>query len=742
MDNTPIMNSAFHSAMSIAREMHHEYATPEHLLCAFLRQDNFRTALENCDIDDSCMEGLINEYLNNMYTVDDDRIAMTLSSQFSEIIGTSLHRAINAKRNVIKVSDYVVSILDLQESYAAYLLGSNIEGKEEDFISMIDVIYDEDEEEINDVEDGDERQQTNSKKSDWRQLVSNISAAALNHTPLIGREKELDRTIQILCRMEKNNPLHVGDPGVGKTAIIYGLADRINRGLVPQRIKKSTIYAMDISQMLAGAQYRGDFEKRMKTVLDGAARENAILYLDEIHNIMGAGKGGDGGPDASNILKPYLEEGKVLFIGATTHEEYNRRMTKDKGIMRRFQMIDINEPSVDESIDILKGLQPSFQKFHNVVYRKEAIEYAVKASAKYISDRRLPDKAIDLIDEAGAYLEVHPVVSRSRSYVTKAVIEEILIRNLKIKADVLKNNENESIAKLKDNILDKIYGQDKAVETVSEAIMMAKAGLAEDNKPLASLLFVGPTGVGKTEVARVLAKELGVELVRFDMSEYTEKHAVAKLIGSPAGYVGYDNGGLLTDAIRNTPNCVLLLDEIEKAHSDIYNILLQVMDYASLTDNHGQKSDFRNVVLIMTSNAGAQYASQASIGFGGGVSRGEAMMKQVKKTFKPEFINRLNDIVVFNDMDKKMASMILDKKLGELIQKLSSKNIEAGITKEAFGFLLTKGFTKEYGAREMDRVISRDVKPLFMREILFGRLKKGGNVMIDVADNKLCLTKM
>lgn len=575
--------------------------------------------------------------------------------------------------------------------------------------------------------------------SDWHKLVTCISDKVDQHNPLIGREKELDRTIQVLCRAEKNNPLHVGEPGVGKTALVFGLAKLINENQVPDRLKGARIYGMDIGQMLAGSQYRGDFEKRIKMVMDGAAKEgNVIIYIDEIHNMIGAGRGSDGGPDASNMLKQYLEAGDIRFIGSTTYEEYNRYMAKSKGIVRRFQQIDIKEPSVDEAIKILEGLQHKYNIYHGVTYRKDALEYAVRASDKYISNRFLPDKAIDLMDEAGAYLEVHPA-NRQRSYVTKAVIQQILTKVCKIDAAAIKDEDNSALASLRQRMLDKIYGQDTAVDKVVEAVMMAKAGLIDDDKPMASLLFVGPTGVGKTEVARVLARELGIELVRFDMSEYTEKHAVAKLIGSPAGYVGYEDGGQLTDAIRKTPNCVLLLDEIEKAHSDIYNILLQVMDYARLTDNKGQKADFRNVILVMTSNAGAQYASQANVGFSGNVTRGEAMLAQVKKTFKPEFINRLSNIVVFNDMDEHMASMILDKKLRELYAKLRAKNVTASATDEALTYLQKKCFTREYGARETDRVIAHELKPLFMREILFGRLKKGGNAIIDIKDNKLSI---
>ena len=606
-----------------------------------------------------------------------------------------------------------------------------------------DFWYDDDDEDDgidNDEYDDPEGWQTGKRHpSDWHKLVTCISDKVDQHNPLIGREKELDRTIQVLCRAEKNNPLHVGEPGVGKTALVFGLAKLINENQVPDRLKGARIYGMDIGQMLAGSQYRGDFEKRIKMVMDGAAKEgNVIIYIDEIHNMIGAGRGSDGGPDASNMLKQYLEAGDIRFIGSTTYEEYNRYMAKSKGIVRRFQQIDIKEPSVDEAIKILEGLQHKYNIYHGVTYRKDALEYAVRASDKYISNRFLPDKAIDLMDEAGAYLEVHPA-NRQRSYVTKAVIQQILTKVCKIDAAAIKDEDNSALASLRQRMLDKIYGQDTAVDKVVEAVMMAKAGLIDDDKPMASLLFVGPTGVGKTEVARVLARELGIELVRFDMSEYTEKHAVAKLIGSPAGYVGYEDGGQLTDAIRKTPNCVLLLDEIEKAHSDIYNILLQVMDYARLTDNKGQKADFRNVILIMTSNAGAQYASQANIGFAGNVSRGQAMLAQVKKTFRPEFINRLSDTVVFHDMDRHMAELILDKKLAQLADKLSAKGVSIELTSQTREQLLKWGFTKEYGAREMDRVIGNRLKPVLMKALLFGKLKKGGKAVVKLEGKELVI---
>ena len=555
-----------------------------------------------------------------------------------------------------------------------------------------------------------------------------LSVSVYNHYKRVMAKREPGDV-----ELQKSNIIMIGPTGSGKTYLAQTLAKIIN---VPFAIADATTLTEagyvgeDVENILLRLLQAADF--------DVAKAERGIIYIDEIHNMIGAGRGSDGGPDASNMLKQYLEAGDIRFIGSTTYEEYNRYMAKSKGIVRRFQQIDIKEPSVDEAIKILEGLQHKYNIYHGVTYRKDALEYAVRASDKYISNRFLPGKAIDLMDEAGAYLEVHPA-NRQRSYVTKAVIQQILTKVCKIDAAAIKDEDNSALASLRQRMLDKIYGQDTAVDKAVEAVMMAKAGLIDDDKPMASLLFVGPTGVGKTEVARVLARELGIELVRFDMSEYTEKHAVAKLIGSPAGYVGYEDGGQLTDAIRKTPNCVLLLDEIEKAHSDIYNILLQVMDYARLTDNKGQKADFRNVILIMTSNAGAQYASQANIGFAGNVSRGQAMLAQVKKTFRPEFINRLSDTVVFHDMDRHMAELILDKKLAQLADKLSAKGVSIELTPQAREQLLKWGFTKEYGAREMDRVIGNRLKPVLMKALLFGKLKKGGKAVVKLEGKELAI---
>lgn len=475
-------------------------------------------------------------------------------------------------------------------------------------------------------------------------------------------------------------------------------------------------------------------------IMDGAAEEeNAIVYIDEIHTLVGAGATGEGAMDASNMLKPYLEAGKIRFIGSTTYDEYKRHFAKSKGLVRRFSRIDIEEPSEEETIEILNRLKGNYESYHGVKYLDEAIDYAVRGSARHISDRFLPDKAIDLMDEAGAYRQAHPSDEKDGNIIDKAMIAEILSKVSKVDAVSMRKDSISMLETLQERIAARIYGQDDAVRAVTEAVQMSKAGLIDDNKPIASLLFVGPTGVGKTELAKSLAEEMGIGLVRFDMSEYAEKHTVAKLIGSPAGYVGYEDGGLLTDAIRKTPDCVLLLDEIEKAHPDIYNILLQVMDYGRLTDNKGNAADFRNVVIIMTSNAGARYAKQANIGFGSNVSAGNAMMKQVKKVFQPEFLNRLSDTVVFNDMDRPMASLILERKIHLLEEKLKAKKITLKLSAEACDYLLNEGFSSEYGAREMDRVINSNLKPLLMREILFGSLKDGGEVSVNVSDNRLIL---
>ena len=751
MDNIPKMtfqmDRADTGAIELGKKMGNMFITPEHLLLSFIDQGYLTFPLMMCGGDDFKLKKELDSYIGGLDNKAIEEFALPFRSvQYVNMLDTAYRMALSCGKEEVARHHAIRALLDLPESMAAYLLHSQIDD-ENMFMSLIPAVENKSDDEEDDegidepfdvddmddyaVDDDDEMAQPMS----WRSLVTNVNEEVGKHNPLIGRTEELDRIMQILCRRDKNNPILIGEPGVGKTAIVYGLVERMIKGECPKRLCGCKVYMMDMGSMIAGTQYRGEFEKKLKLVLEGARKEgNTIIYIDEIHSIMGAGKISDGSLDASNMLKPYLEGGDIRFIGTTTYEEYNKHMAGSVGITRRFQQVDIAEPSVEDTIKIMLGLKQGYEKYHGIVIKNDIIDYAVRACAQHIPDRRFPDKAIDIIDEAGAYLELHPK-NRQAQYLDKAIVNMVMSKLCKIDAEAMKTEDNSLLATLKARMLSRVFGQDEAVGQVVEAVQMSKAGLIDSDKPLASLLFVGPTGVGKTEVARSLADELGVELVRFDMSEYAEKHAVAKLIGSPAGYVGYEDGGLLTDAIRKKPNCVLLFDEIEKAHSDIYNILLQVMDYAKLTDNRGRQADFHNVVIIMTSNAGAQYASQASVGFLGGVSKGEAMMKQVKKSFKPEFINRLSATVVFHDMSHDMATRILHKKLAQLQQKLAAKNVTIDIEGKAEEWLLAKGFTTEYGAREMDRVIARYLKPLLMHEILFGSLKKGGNAKIVINDN-------
>lgn len=768
MNRTKRAELAIKDAIVFLLRCRKEYLTPEMLLWTILSQDEGRRLLDSYQADQDVVLAQLLQQVMALDSIPEDvgEYDLKLSSQMSYVLSWAEMQAEDSGREEVDIPHLLRAILMLTDSYAKYTLLTYTTTDEAELFTTIIAAYEGEElpmhvpgeELLEDYDDFDalfsdssEEESPSDSNTGWQRLVTCISDLVDTHNPLIGREAELERTIQVLCRKDKNNPLHVGEPGVGKTALVYGLAALIQSGSVPERLRNARIYQMDMGAMVAGTSYRGDFEKRIKAVMEGAKQEgNAIIYIDEIHTLVGTGTIGDSSLDGSNILKPYLESGEIRFIGSTTYQEYNRSFQKSKGLVRRFQQIDIQEPSVEDTIHILEGLKSKYEEYHGVKYDEGVIAYAVEASAKYINDRFLPDKAIDLIDEAAAYRVLHP---KTRKYkgeeqrctvqlVDRSLVNDVLARICKVDPKMLHEEHAQQLETLYSRISGQIYGQDPAVHKVVEAVEMGSAGLLEDGKPIASLLFVGPTGVGKTEVCKVLAKELGIELVRFDMSEYTEKHTVAKLIGSPAGYVGYEDGGLLTDAIRKTPHCVLLLDEIEKAHSDIYNILLQVMDYATLSDNKGQKADFRHVILVLTSNAGAQYAHQASIGFGSSVKAGEAMLTTVRKTFKPEFLARLSDTVVFNDMDETMASMILDKKLGQLFARLASRQVKADVTPEAKRLLLTKGFSQKLGAREMDRQINQLLAPLLTREILYGRLRKGGSAVIDVVDGGLEISEI
>ena len=762
------LNKAMKFASQKALVENSDFITPEHLLYGMMTLPQMQDLMWSCneafDLDNFLDE--LDEHIEES-TKDDSQGAKPNdicepSFQLQQVFTDAVRQAIMAERKAIDMPMAINAILCLENSWAAYLLRKHANVEDFEIMTATEIHFherstgvEEDDDQYSNGEgdnpfglfddddenllfgDEDDFSSPSHKNDKWKKYVTCINEHLAEKNPLIGREKELDRTIQVLCRKDKNNPLHIGEPGVGKTALVYGVARRIEEGKVPDRLKGCNIYQLDMGTLLAGTRFRGDMEQRLKQIMEGVTSEaHCIIYLDEIHNIVGAGKGAEGGSDVSDLLKPYLDDDRIRVIGATTYTEYNKNFTRSVGMIRRFQTIDVEEPSIDEAIHILKSLKPIYEKYHHVKYDAAAIEYAVTSSAKFITDRFLPDKAIDIIDEAGAQAEME---GKKYKKIGKKQIAEVLAKVAKIDALAIKQDDNKNLASLESRMKDVIYGQDRAIQTVVEAVQLSKAGLTDENKPLASLLFVGPTGVGKTEVAKMLAQELGVKLVRFDMSEYVEKHTVAKLIGAPAGYVGYDDGGLLTDAVRKSPDCVLLLDEIEKAHSDIFNILLQVMDYGVLTDSKGRKAHFKNVILIMTSNAGAQYASQASVGFASTASAGSAMLKQVKHTFKPEFINRLNEIVVFNDMDEQMAKLILGKKLRELNAKLAAKSVSITLTDEAHQHLLKSGYSKEYGAREMDRVIQQQLKTMLMREILFGKLKKGGEATVDLQNGTLTI---
>ncbi len=713
------LNGIIRESIEYAIRNGYELITPETFLLKSCMDPSFCQAFTDCggDIDMLCDD--LEEYLRE-YVDTEEGAEAEMSAGLAGALTYAGEQAANSESDEIRPIHVINALWEVPDCYAVFF----IEKQGIDRSDLIRALSIEEEEEG--AEEAD-RTQSADPLSLYAPCVNDLADSA---NPLIGREEELERTIQVLCRKDKNNPLHLGEPGVGKTAIVYGLAQRINKGEVPEPIKGSKIYMLDLGGMLAGTQYRGDFEKKFKSVFETIQKEEKpIVYIDEIHALTGAGAVGGSSNDAANMLKPYLTGGKIKFIGATTFEEYKKHFEKDKGLARRFQNIEIREPSIEDTVKILDGLRDRYESFHGVVYGEGVLEYAVKMSAKYINERFLPDKAIDLIDEAGSYRKLHPVKGKIQ-LIDQELITTVLSEICRVPIEAVESEDTGNLATLEDRIKAKVFGQDEAVTQVVNAVKFARAGLSDENKPMASLLFVGPTGVGKTEVAKTLSEELGVKLIRFDMSEYTEKHAIAKLIGSPAGYVGYEEGGLLTEAVRKNPSAVLLLDEIEKAHPDIFSILLQVMDYATLTDNQGRKADFKNIIVIMTSNAGANFIGKQGIGFNSDEKDNSALMEEVKRIFQPEFRNRLNKTISFNGMDDEMARLIVDKKLKELAELLSNRKIRLKVNQTAKSLILQKGVSKEFGAREVDRVIRNEIKPLFVDEILFGALKQGGTIRL------------
>ena len=751
MEITREVNNILVEAYEVAKKNKHELVTVEHILYAITFQERFIDVIEELKGNVDELRSNLMEYLNN-YIDKDENGNIQESYNFQQVILRASEQAIYASNNNISMEHIIAAIYELDNSYAQYyLLEQGLEKR--DLLYKLchegsENVYYVNEEELTDEEldtniveeelNNNLEKEGSKKQSLIKKFTTNLNEYVKSEftDPLIGRDDILNRTIQILCRRTKNNPIHVGEPGVGKTAITLGLARLINEGKVPEKIKNAEIFSLDIGATLAGTKYRGDFEERIKKVLNEINNhENPIVYIDEIHTIVGAGSIGGGSLDTSNLLKPYLMEGKIKFIGATTFDEYKKYFEKDKALTRRFQTIEVKETSVEETIKIIQGLKSNYENYHNVKYTYEAIKLAVELSSKYINDRFLPDKAIDIIDEAGSYISMNREDSNEK-IIDEKIIEEVISKVCHIPKNTVEKDEISSLKELEDNLEKNIFGQNKAIHEVVRCIKMSRAGLNEENKPISSLLFVGPTGVGKTQLSKTLAESLGVKLIRFDMSEYAEKHAAAKLIGAPPGYVGYEEGGLLTDTIRKNPYCVLLLDEVEKAHPDILNVLLQVMDYATLSDNQGRKADFRNVVLIMTSNAGAKNIGKNIIGFGERVIKGEAIMEEVKKFFSPEFRNRLDKIVVFNHLNNEMALDIARKELNKFNEQLLKKNVKVNFDDKCIDFVANKGISQEYGAREIIRIINQEIKPMLVDEILFGSLSDGGEITLDVKDNK------
>jgi ATP-dependent Clp protease ATP-binding subunit ClpA len=736
------LEGTLNAALKEAKSRRHEYVCLEHLLYALLQDKDASGAIIHCggDIDRlrKGLEAFFQTHLEALPGGSDHQPQQTLS--FHRVLQRAVIHAQSAEKKEINGGNLLIAMFREPDSYAVYLL-------QEQGITRFDL--------VNYISHGiskiatseewpqSEEEQTEEEKPSRR--VKPLEAFAVNLVakaqqgnidPLIGRDDEIERTIHVLCRRRKNNPIYVGDPGVGKTALAEGLALKIHHGEVPDALKDAVIYALDMGALLAGTKFRGDFEQRLKGVLAGLKkRPNSILFIDEIHTIVGAGATSGGSMDASNILKPALASGELKCIGSTTYHDYKSYFERDRALARRFQKIEVPEPSRDEAYKILEGLKPHYEKHHGVHYTAGAIRAAVELSAKHINDRKLPDKAIDVIDEVGAAVKIQPPDKRKKSIGAKD-IEKIVAKIAKIPPRSVSTSDKEQLQNLDRDLKLTVFGQDTAIDTLTSTIRLSRSGLGHPEKPIGCFLFSGPTGVGKTEVAKQLAHIMGIEFIRFDMSEYMEKHTVSRLIGAPPGYVGFDQGGLLTDAINRNPYAVLLLDEIEKAHPDLFNILLQVMDHATLTDNNGKKADFRNIILIMTTNAGARELSGTPLGFGARSNAGKGK-EAIEKMFSPEFRNRLDAMINFNSLSMEIIERVVDKFIIELDQQLNEKKVFLQLTVKARRWLAERGYDPFFGARPMARLIQNEIKRVLADEILFGRLQNGGKVEVDENDGKL-----
>ncbi|ELC9580245.1 ATP-dependent Clp protease ATP-binding subunit ClpA [Vibrio vulnificus] len=740
------LESSLNGAFARARDKRHEFMTVEHLLLALLENNAAKEALLACKADLNALRYELDVFIDQTTPLipDNDETRETQPTlSFQRVLQRAVFHVQSSGRSEVTGANVLVAIFSEQESHAAYLLKKND-------ISRLDIVNyishgitkasgaSDDSSSSSDSFGSDASTEENSSEERLESFATNLNQVAKDGhiDPLIGRDKELERTIQVLCRRRKNNPLLVGEAGVGKTAIAEGLAWRIVEGSVPDVIKDSVIYSLDIGSLLAGTKYRGDFEKRFKTILKQLEKEkDAILFIDEIHTIIGAGAASGGQVDAANLIKPLLSGGKLRCIGSTTYQEYSNIFEKERALSRRFQKIDVVEPSLDDTTKILMGLKSKYEAHHDVRYTNKALRAAVELSAKYINERHLPDKAIDVIDEAGARSRLTPA-SRRKKTVGVADIEAMVAKMARIPEKSVSSSDKDILKSLDDKMKMLVFGQDAAIDVLCEAIKLSRAGLGAENKPVGSFLFAGPTGVGKTEVTVQLSKLLGIELLRFDMSEYGERHSVSRLIGAPPGYVGYDQGGLLTDAVIKHPHAVVLLDEIEKAHPDIFNLLLQVMDNGTLTDNNGRKADFRNVILVMTTNAGVAETEKKSIGLIQQDHSHDAMA-EIKKVFTPEFRNRLDNIIWFNSLDEAIIHQVVDKFIVELQVQLDARGVSLEVSEDARHWLANKGYDKAMGARPMSRVIQDKLKKPLANELLFGSLIDGGTVKVTLEKDDL-----